>query len=168
MGLAFEAGRVLCAGSPLSVVGGDAVRGLVRAGLQGVQAGGPVVGLVLWCEWFCVRRCRYGGMDLRIHVGFRKVPVVLQPRDDRCCLGVGGFGLCRVLRRPGLARGDRGLVLTLDGPVHGVEIGVEPAPPSGHFVSRFLCRLGVASSSQLGLGLGCASLTVLVRPDHAS
>jgi hypothetical protein len=39
VGLAFEACRVLCAGFPVSVVGGDAACGLVRAGLQGIEAG---------------------------------------------------------------------------------------------------------------------------------
>jgi hypothetical protein len=39
VGFTFEAGRVPRAGFPFSGVGGDAVRGLVRAGLEGVQAG---------------------------------------------------------------------------------------------------------------------------------
>ena len=40
-GFAFTAGRVVRAGFPRSAVGGYAVHGLVRAGLQGVQAGRP-------------------------------------------------------------------------------------------------------------------------------
>jgi hypothetical protein len=59
-----------------------------------------------------------------------------------------------MLRRPGLARGDRGLVLALNGPVHGAEVGFELAPPSRHR-RRLLRRLHLASSSDLGLGLGC-------------
>jgi hypothetical protein len=60
-GFAFTAGRVLRAGLPRSVVGGEAVHGLVRAGLQGVQAGRPVAGLVLRRECSGVRRPGYSG-----------------------------------------------------------------------------------------------------------
>ena len=77
VGFAFEAGCVLRAGFPRGVVGGDVLRGLVRAGLQGVQAGRPVIGLVLRCESLRVRCCGSRGGDLRIRVRFRKVPVVL-------------------------------------------------------------------------------------------
>ena len=42
------------------------------------------------------------------------------------------LGLGVALGWPGLARGDGGLVLALDGPVHGGEVGFELAPPIDH------------------------------------
>ena len=51
-GLAVEAGGVLRADFPVGMTGGDAVRGLVGAGLQDVQAGGPVAGLMVSRERF--------------------------------------------------------------------------------------------------------------------
>jgi hypothetical protein len=61
-GLAFKAGRVVRAGLPRGVAGGDAVYGLVRAGLQGVQAGRPIAGLVLRRKRCCVRRRGFRGV----------------------------------------------------------------------------------------------------------
>lgn len=108
------------------------MRGLARARLQGIQAVRSVIRFVLRCECICIQRRGDRRGDLRIRAGFREVPVALQPRDGRGCLGVQGSGFCRMLRRPELARGDRGLVLTLDGPFQRVEIGLELAPPPGH------------------------------------
>ena len=119
----------MLAGSPRSVAGGDAVRGLVRAGLQGVQAGRPTAVLMLRHDCGCVRRRRFRDGGFGIRVRFRTVPVALQPRDDRSCLGVRGLGLCGALRRAGLARGDGGLLLALEGAVDGGEVGFELAPP---------------------------------------
>jgi hypothetical protein len=85
---AFKAGRVLRAGFLRGVVGGDAVHGLVHAGLQGIQAGRLVARLVLRREWCCVRRRRFRGGSCRIRIRFEKVPVALQSRDDGSCLRV--------------------------------------------------------------------------------
>jgi hypothetical protein len=164
VGFAFKAGGVLRAGFPRSVVGGDAVHGLVRAGLQGVQAGRPVAGLVLRRGCCCVRHRGFRGGGFRIRVRFRKVPVVLPSRDDRSCLGVRGLGLCRALGRPRLACGDRGLVLALDGPFHRGEAGFQLAPPLddgsrfsfGLGLPLFCCLLRELPPLQLGPGFpGC-------------
>jgi hypothetical protein len=127
--------------------------------------GRPVVRLVLRRECLHVCRCEYRSEDVRVRAGLRQVPVALQPCDDRPCVGVHGFGLRGVLRRPGQARGDRGLVLAFDCPVHRVEIGLELVPPIDH-CRWFLSWLRVASSSELSLGLGCGfpGAAGLIRP----
>jgi hypothetical protein len=112
----------------------------------------------------CGRRRRFRDEGFGIRVRFRTVPVALQPRDDRSCLGVRGLGLCGALRRPGLARGDGGLLLALKGAVDGGEVGFELAPPLrrglwfvfGLGVPLSGCLLRELAPLQLGPGFpGC-------------
>jgi len=123
--LAFEAGRVVRAGLPRGVADGDAVHGLVRAGLQGVQAGRPAAGLVLRRGRCCVRRRRFRGEGSRIRGRFPKVPVALQSRDDPSSLSVRGLGLCGALGRPALAR-SYGVVIRIMLSTWEPPIGIEP------------------------------------------
>ena len=175
-GFAFTAGRVVRAGFPRSAVGGYAVHGLVRAGLQGVQAGRLVAGLVLRRGCSCVRRRRFRGGGLQVRVRLRTVPLALRSRDDRSCLGVRVLGLCGALGRPGLARGDRGPLLAFEGPVHRGEVGFELAPPFrrglwlvfGSGLPLSGCVLRELAPLQLGLAFPAASLLLPVSAAHFS
>jgi len=102
LGFPFDARCVLRACLPLCIVCGELLCGVVGAGLQGVQAGAPGVGLVLR------RRRMHAGLggfrsgNRKIIAGYLKGPVVAQRPGDRAGLGALVLRLRGPFRWPGL------------------------------------------------------------------
>jgi hypothetical protein len=104
-GFSSEASGVLGSGLPARVFGGQALGCLGGLGQHLVKACGPV---------------RPAGLD----IGLRAGPgAAVQLRHAF------GFRFGRARGWPGPARGDGGLMLALEGPVHGGEVGFELTPP---------------------------------------